>query len=59
MSDINRGMEKEKRLREVVNEIGGLVIRNCLSYNQAQKVFDQVLEGLKDVPYQSIDSIKE
>lgn len=53
MSDIKKNIE------QLANEIGSLVIKNGLSYNQTKKVFDYVLEQLKNVPYQSSGSSRE
>ena len=49
----------DKNIQEMANEIGSLVIKNRFSYNQTKKLFEFVLERLKDIPYQSVNSGKE
>ena len=43
----------QQKMMDLANDIGALVIRSGLSYNQAEKIFQLVLERMKDVPYQS------
>lgn len=48
-----------KVLSELTSKVGNLVVENGLSYNQAEQVFEKVLECLKDVPYQSLEPKSE
>lgn len=50
---------EDKNVQKMANEIGSLVIKNRFSYNQTKKLFELVLDRLKDVPYQSVISGKE
>lgn len=59
MSDIKKASTGEKELTSAAREIGSLVVKKGFSYNQTKKLFDFVLEQLKDIPFQSENSGKE
>lgn len=59
MSEVRKNVAGEKELDIAMRESGSLIVKKGFSYNQTKKVFDLVLEHLKDVPYQSTSSNKE
>lgn len=59
MSNITKFPVGEKELHTMVNEIGNLVIKKGFSYNQAEQLFNFILERMKAIPYQSDKCGKE
>lgn len=58
MNNIKKREITREDMEKIANKVGSLVIKNGLSYNQIKKLFDVILEGLKDVPYQSQDVLE-